>query len=167
MIIYKDIISGDELFSDAFDVKEVGGSYEIECSMIQVKEGVDVDTGANASAEEVTEDLEHGVSVVNNVVYSFRLHSTSFDKKGYLTYIKGYLKQLKAEKSFASEEETKAYEAEMTAEVKKIIANFKDYEFYTGESMDPEGTIMLLNFREDGTTPYFTVFKHAVKSMKV
>jgi len=33
--------------------------------------------------------------------------------------------------------------------------------------MDPEAAIMLLNYREDGVTPYFTVFKRAVKSTKV
>ncbi|KAF9132402.1 hypothetical protein BGW39_000190 [Mortierella sp. 14UC] len=167
MLIYQDIITGDELFSDAFDIKEVGGVYEIECAMISVKEGADVDIGANASAEEASEDLEDGVSVVNNVVYSFRLQSTSFDKKGYTVYIKGYLKALKAAKNLTDEAEIKAYESEMTTEVKKILGNFKDYEFYTGESMNPDGAIMLLNYREDGVTPYFTVFKHAVKSVKV
>lgn len=37
---------------------------------------------------------------------------------------------------------------------KKIVATFKDWEFYTGESMDPDGMIVLLNYRDDGTTPY-------------
>ncbi|KAG0197827.1 hypothetical protein BGX28_008660 [Mortierella sp. GBA30] len=168
MLIYQDIITGDELFSDAFDIKEVGGVYEVDCAMIQIKEGADVDIGANASAEEAADEaLEDGVSIVNNVVYSFRLQSTSFDKKGYTVYIKGYLKALKAAKDFKSEDETKAYEAEMTAEVKKVLGSFKDFEFYTGESMNPDGAVMLLNYREDGVTPYFTVFKHAVKTIKV
>ncbi|KAF9092715.1 hypothetical protein BGX23_003978 [Mortierella sp. AD031] len=167
MLIYQDIITGDELFSDAFDVKEVGGVYEVECAMIQVKEGADVDIGANASAEEASEELEDGVSVVNNVVYSFRLQSTSFDKKGYTAYIKGYLKALKAAKKLTDEAEVKAYEAEMTTEVKKVLGSFKDFEFYIGESMNPDGAVMLLNYREDGVTPFFTVFKHAVKTMKV
>ncbi|KAG0072658.1 Ribosome associating protein [Linnemannia elongata] len=166
MLIYQDIITGDELFSDAFDIKEVGGTYEVECAMIQVKAGADVDIGANASAEEAAEDLEDGVSVVNNVVYSFRLQSTSFDKKGYTTYIKGYLKQLKAAKNLEGDD-AKAYEAEMTTEVKKVLGAFKDFEFYVGESMNPDGAVMLLNYREDGVTPFFTVFKHAVKTMKV
>ncbi|KAK3840019.1 MAG: translationally controlled tumor protein [Linnemannia elongata] len=167
MLIYQDIITGDELFSDAFDIKEVGGTYEVECAMIQVKEGADVDIGANASAEEADEALEDGVSVVNNVVYSFRLQSTSFDKKGYTTYIKGYLKALKAAKKLTDEAEVKAYESEMTTEVKKVLGSFKDFEFYVGESMNPDGAVMLLNYREDGVTPFFTVFKHAVKTMKV
>lgn len=97
--------------------------------MITIKAGADVDIGANASAEEAPEEaLEEGASIVNNVVYSFRLQSTNFDKKGYTAYIKGYLKQLKAKKNFADEAETKAYEAEMTTEVKKVLGNFKDYE---------------------------------------
>ena len=37
------------------------------------------------------------------------------------------------------------------------VANFKDYEFYTGESMNPDGMVVLLNYREDGTTPYLTL----------
>ena len=33
--------------------------------------------------------------------------------------------------------------------------------------MDPDAAVMLLNYREDGVTPYFTVFKRAVKKEKV
>jgi len=48
-----------------------------------------LDTGANASAEEAEEALEDAAVKVNNIVHSFRLQSTSFDKKAYLTYLKG------------------------------------------------------------------------------
>jgi hypothetical protein len=37
--------------------------------------------GGNPSAEEVEEALESGAQQVNNVVHSFRLSQTSFDKK--------------------------------------------------------------------------------------
>jgi hypothetical protein len=46
------------------------------------------DTGANASAEEAEEGLEDGAVQVNNVVNSFRLQSTQFDKKSYLSHLK-------------------------------------------------------------------------------
>ena len=36
----------------------------------------------------------------------------------------------------------------------RVLGNFKDYEFYTGESMNPDGMIALLNYREDGSTPF-------------
>lgn len=47
------------------------------------------DTGANASAEEAEEGTDDQVVKVNNIIASFRLQSTSFDKKGYLAYLKG------------------------------------------------------------------------------
>lgn len=47
------------------------------------------DIGANASAEEAAEELDDTKTKVNNIVHSFRLQSTSFDKKGFLTYLKG------------------------------------------------------------------------------
>ncbi|KAF9392032.1 hypothetical protein CPC16_003676 [Podila verticillata] len=167
----------DELFSDAFPMKVVGGVIEIDCQLIQVKQGADVDIGANASAEEADEVLEDGVNTVNNVVYSFRLQSSSFDKKSYGVYLKGYMKAVKAKISEAAikdgkdskdvEAIVKAFETSATAEAKKILGAFKDYEFYIGESMNPDGAVMLLNYREDGVTPYFTVFKDGLKTIKL
>lgn len=48
-----------------------------------------VDIGANASAEGGDDELEDGVETVNDVVHSFRLQTTSFNKKDYVTHIKG------------------------------------------------------------------------------
>ena len=75
--------------------------------MIVIKAGADIDIGdpnapvfslaltyfhktlgANPSAEDQEEALEEGATQVNNVVHSFRLQSTTFDKKSYLTYLK-------------------------------------------------------------------------------
>lgn len=44
--------------------------------------------GGNPSAEEQEEALEEGAVTVNNVVHSFRLQPTTFDKKTYLGYLK-------------------------------------------------------------------------------
>ena len=170
MIIYKDIISDDEMISDSYDVKLVDDIvFEADCAMITL-EAVNVDTGANASAEEADEALEDGPSKVNNVIHSFRLQNTSFDKKSYLTYLKGYLKAVKAKltEQGKSEDEIKAFEAGAQKWVKeKLLPNFKDFEFYTGESMNPDGMVALLNYRDDGVTPFFTFWKHGLSEMKV
>lgn len=47
-------------------------------------------TGGNPSAEEVEEALAEGAEQVNNVVHSFRLQSTSFDKKVSHHYLHTY-----------------------------------------------------------------------------
>jgi hypothetical protein len=170
MIIYKDILTDDELIADSYELKEVDGAvYEADCSMITL-EAVNVDTGANASAEEAEEGVEDTAVKVNNIIHAFRLQSTSFDKKSYLTYLKGYMKDVKAKMQEAgkSAEEVDEFQKLAQAYVKeKLLPNFKDFEFYTGESMNPEGMVVLLNYREDGTTPYIVTWKHGLKGMKV
>ncbi|KAJ8515054.1 hypothetical protein ONZ45_g7475 [Pleurotus djamor] len=167
MLLYEDILTGDEMFSDAFPLKVVDDIvYEVDCQMIVVKEG-DVDIGANPSAEEQEEALEEGASQVNNVVHSFRLQSTSFDKKSYLTYLKGYMKAVKTKLAETNPDRVADFEKGAAAFAKKIVGNFKDFEFYTGENMNPEGMVALLNYREDGVTPYFTFWKDGLKEVKL
>jgi len=168
MLLYSDILSGDEMFSDAFPVKTIDDIvYEVDCSMITVKKGEDVDIGANPSAEDQEEALEDGAIQVNNVVHSFRLQATQFDKKSFLLYLKGYMKTVKESLKTTNPDRIQAFEKDAAAFAKKIVANFKDFEFYTGESMNPDGMIALLNYREDGITPYFTFWKDGLKETKL
>lgn len=167
MIIYTDILTGDELLSDAYDLKEVDGViYEADCDMIKVG-GDNIDIGANPSAEDGDEDLEDGTEMVNNIVHTFRLQQSAFDKKSFLTYIKGYMKQIKAKLQESNPDEVAVFEKGAQAYVKKIIGSFNDWEFFTGESMDPDGMLVLLNYREDGTTPYVALWKHGLKAEKI
>ncbi|KAI1212433.1 translationally-controlled tumor protein [Annulohypoxylon truncatum] len=171
MIIFRDALteSKDELLSDSFKLKEVDGiAYEADCAMIEIG-AVDVDTGANASAEEADEGIDDSAQKVNNIIHSFRLQPTSFDKASYLSYLKGYMKRLAKhlKDSGKSEEEIKDFQTKAQGFAKKIVSNFKDYEFYTGESMDVDGMVVLLNYREDGVTPYVTIWKHGLDEMKV
>jgi len=165
MLLYEDIITGDELFSDAFPLKLVDDIvYEVDCQMTVIKAGADVDIGANPSSEEQEEALEDGAVQVNNVVHSFRLQSTAFDKKSYLTYLKAYMKAVKEK---LKPDHVEAFEKKAAGYAKKIVANFKDFEFYTGESMNPDGMVALLNYREDGVTPYITFWKDGTKQVKL
>ncbi|KAF3050046.1 hypothetical protein E8E11_006807 [Didymella keratinophila] len=169
MIIFKDILTDDEIISDSYDLKEIDGVvYEADCKKITIG-GETFDTGANASAEEQEEGADDQAETKIDVVHSFRLNETGFDKKGYLTYLKGYMKAVKGklQEKGASAEEITAFEKGAASYAKKIVANFKDYEFLTGESMNPDGMIVLLNYREDGVTPYVTVWKHGLTEMKV
>lgn len=95
MIIYKDIITGDELFTDSNRVTCVDDClYEVLCTHISRKQGDFVLEGANPSAEDdggdqgTDEVTESGLDLVINQ----RLQSTSFDKAAYKTYLKTYTK---------------------------------------------------------------------------
>nr|POE86541.1 translationally-controlled tumor protein like [Quercus suber] len=169
MIIFKDIITGDELISDSYDIKEIDGVvYEADCKKITVGVG-DIDIGANASAEEAGEDADDQAQTVIDVVHSFRLNETQFDKKSYLSHLKGYMKAVKEKMKAngASDEDVTTFEKGASGYAKKIVGAFKDYEFLIGESMDPDGMVVLLNYREDGVTPFVTVWKHGLKEEKV
>jgi hypothetical protein len=161
------------------------------------------DEGGNASAEEASEALEDGAKTVNNVVHSFRLQSTTFDKKGYLSYLKGYMKAVKVHLEKQNPERVAEFEKGAQTFAKKIVGDFKNYEFvrghffavrrpeadrhpqFTGETMNPEGMVALLNYREDGITreslpasdlchtlmisfqAYFTFWKDGLKQVKL
>ncbi|KAK5629682.1 hypothetical protein RRF57_005397 [Xylaria bambusicola] len=165
-----DAITDDELLSDSYDVKEVDGViYEANCAMIEIG-AVQVDTGANASAEEADEGTDDTALKVNNIVHSFRLQPTSFDKASYGAYLKGYMKKVLKylqEKEGDNAAEIETFKKGAAAFSKKVLGSFKDWEFYTGESMDVDGMVVLLNYREDGVTPYVAVWKHGLKEMKV
>jgi len=169
MIVYKDLITGDEIISDSYGLKLIDGIvYEADCKKISVG-GESFDVGGNPSAEEGEEALDDATQTVLDVAHSFRLQETSFDKKNYLTHLKTYMKKVKEalKEKGASDAEISEFEKGASGFAKKIVANFKDYEFLIGESMDPDGMVILLNYREDGVTPYVTVWKHGLLEMKV
>ena len=60
-----------------------------------------------------------------------------------------------------------AFAAAAQIEVKNILDRFKDWEFYTGESRNDDGMVALLDYREDGVTPYMLFWKDGLKEEKV
>ncbi|KAH8669855.1 Mss4-like protein [Ilyonectria robusta] len=171
MIIYKDIITGDEILSSAYDPELVDDiMYRAECGYI-TEGSVSVNTGANASAEEAEEALDDGAARVMDVVNSFRLEKTEFDKKSYLTSLKAYMKSVKAalQEKGASPEEVTAFEKGAQAYVKNTLLklDFSNLDFYTGESMNPDGMVVIIEWYDDGAKSRLLVWKHGVSEMKV
>jgi hypothetical protein len=88
--IAQDVISGDELISDSYDLETVDGViYEANGAKITIG-GEQFDTGANASAEGGDEDGgDEAKETKINIVHAFQLNETQFDKKAYLGHLKG------------------------------------------------------------------------------
>jgi len=88
------------------------------------------------------------------------------------------MKTIKEELGKTNQERVTDFEKGAQAFAKKIVTNFKDYEFvgfsqpfffyrwiqhklqYVGESMNPEGMVALLNYRVDGITREGTPFSY-------
>ncbi|XP_033474279.2 translationally-controlled tumor protein homolog [Epinephelus lanceolatus] len=169
MIIYRCIISNDEMFSDIYKIKvsDNGIFFEVEGKTTTRTEDFDERLiGANASAEEVAEGTESSSVSGVDIVLNHNLHETGFDKKGFTAYIKEYMKAIKARLEETDPDRVKPFMAGAQDEVKKVLANFKNYQFFTGESMNPDGMVGLLDYREDGITPFMLFFKDGLVEEK-
>ena len=143
MIIYKDVITGDELFSDVYPMKVIDGVFfEIEGKHVtkKIDEISDAAIGGNASAEEQAEQLDETAVSGINIVLDNRLVETGFGtKKEYQSYLKEYMAKIVSHLEKEKPERIDEFKKEASTAVKKILPNFKDLQFFMGESMDPEG----------------------------
>jgi len=174
MKIFKDVFSGDELFSDTYPMKlvddcmwEVYGKHETR------KEGEIVLEGSNASAE--GEDADEGCDSTAtsgiDIVLNHRLVETGFgSKKDYLVYLKDYMKKVvKYLEDNGRSGEVETFKKNINNYVKEMLGHFKDLSFYCGESMDNDAMIIVLDYKEYNgeERPVLLAFKHGLEEEKV
>lgn len=191
MIIYKDLITGDELFSDIYPMKLVGSHkliWELQGKRVTESSSLDESKfGANPSAEEAAEGVDDGSVSGINIVLANRLQEIQeFSKKQYQEKIKAYMGKLIAKWNADIKEATDEgrtdlveqmkesvadFKANITGDLKEIVlSGFKDkqFQFFVGESMEEDGMISLMTYPEDNEgRPIMYFFKHGLKEMKV
>merc|ERR1712233_75592 len=173
MKIFKDVFSGDELFSDTYPIKLVEDVlYEVTGKHITRSQAEIQLEGSNASAEgadgdEGTESSsESGVDIILN----HRLTETGFgSKKDYMVYLKDYMKKVVKyleENDRTSEVDT--FKKNINGVMKDLLGKFKDLQFFTGESMDAEAMIMIMDYKdyEGEERPVLMDFKHGLSEEK-
>lgn len=170
MKIYKCVVTGDELFSDAKKITCEDGFYRVQGKNTTRSTGIDESLlGANPSAEEAQEGTDDaGISGID-VVIDNRYQPTGFGKKkDYQLYMKGYIKALKEK---VQPEDTAAFDAEILKAFKLAAEWFKDLDFYSTESMDPDGMIVLCKWEvpegETDDVPTFYYYARGVVEEKV
>eukprot|EP00271_Cylindrocystis_brebissonii_P011901 TRINITY_DN29913_c0_g1_i1.p1 TRINITY_DN29913_c0_g1~~TRINITY_DN29913_c0_g1_i1.p1 ORF type:complete len:167 (-),score=51.21 TRINITY_DN29913_c0_g1_i1:842-1342(-) len=165
MLIYTDIISGDEFLSDSFEVEEFMGVFYKVPGKWTVQGVVEVDTGANASAEGgEDEGVDDSAVKVVDIVDTFRLQEQpSYDKKGFMAYMKKYIQKLT---TLLPEERVDSFKAEVQAAVKFLVGKLSDLQFFLGESMDIEGGMVYAYYEDGATDPTFLYFKDGLKEVK-
>uniref|UniRef100_A0A8B9QJ46 Tumor protein, translationally-controlled 1 n=1 Tax=Apteryx owenii TaxID=8824 RepID=A0A8B9QJ46_APTOW len=175
------------MFSDIYKIREVanGLCLEVEGKMVTRTEGQIDDSliGGNASAEGPEGDGTEATVITGvDIVINHHLQETSFTKESYKKYIKDYMKAIKARLEEHKPERVKPFMTGAAEQIKHILANFKNYqakslqlvretptlnlEFFVGENMNPDGMVALLDFREDGVTPYMIFFKDGLEIEK-
>jgi len=175
MKIFKDLFTGDELFSDSFPIELV------DDIIYKVKGKVRTDTfdidssaiGGNASAEggEGDEGAEATSKQGVDIIMNSRLVEYGLNKKDYVTHIKGYMAEVLKYLNENKPAEAPKFKENVEKFVKKVVGEFKEYQFFCGESMKPDGMLALMRWEDndDGKsqTPYMYFFKHGLKEEKV
>jgi len=167
MIIYKDVYSGDELLTDAFDIKVVDDFFlEVDGKMITVG-GEDIDIGGNASAEGGDDDGAEEVVKVCDVVLSGRFQETNFGKKDYIACYKAFMKKTVKHLKQTNPDRVDAFKSAAQKSVKSILTKFDELQFYIGEGEDAFDGQIVLSFWKDGAdAPSFWFFKDALDEEK-
>jgi len=171
MIVYRDIISGDEVLSDAFVLKEVidadgnkvPGLMCCDSKNITKTDG-DVDVGCgNAFGSGGGDDEEGGggvdssVQTVNNVIDGFQYTETQIGTAtDFKSWIKDYMNAvvLKLREKGKPKEEIQAFKASAPEIAKFFLKNFNDLQFYLGPSFD-SNTMVFSLYAEGAVTPTF------------
>ena len=167
MLVYQDLLTGDELLSDSFPYTEIenGCLWEVQGKWV-VTGSVDVDIGANPSAEGGGEDEgvdDQAVKVVD-IVDTFRLQEQPpFDKKQFIGYIKKFIKLLTAKLEGEKQEE---FKKSIEGATKYLISKIKDLQFFVGESMHDDSSLVFAYYKEGATDPTFLYFAHGLKEIK-
>ena len=150
--------------------------YEVEGKVI--KESADIDEaliGGNA-AQEGGEDEGCDSSVITgiNIILTHKYVETAFSKSQFKDWLKEYMKKLKKrvnERHASAGEEVqaekvKAFEKGMQKWAMGVIKTFDEWKFYLSENMPDDGMIILMGYREDQMTPFFTFFKDGLEEEK-
>ncbi|XP_075398770.1 translationally-controlled tumor protein-like [Tenrec ecaudatus] len=168
MIIYPDLISHDEMFSYIYKIQKIadGLCLEVEGKMVSRTEG-NIDNSVvhgNASADDPDGDAAESTVVTGvDTVMNYHLQETSFTKEAYKKCIKDHMKSIKGKLEEQKPERIKPFMTGAAEQIKNILANFKNYQFFIGENMNTDGMVALLDYREDGVTPYMIFFKDGLE----
>merc|ERR1712243_8369 len=138
--------------------------YEVYGKHISRTEGDIQLEGSNASAEG-GDDEGADASTVSGVdlVLNHRLTETGFgSKKDYMKKVIKYLE----ENDRSSEVDT--FKNNINKVMKELLGKFKDLQFFTGESMDADAMILIMDYKdyEGEERPVLMAFKHGLSEEK-
>lgn len=174
MIIFKDLMSGDELFTEASKPKltDDGAMFQFNTRYVTVKVGEEVKLeGANPSAEEPSDDGGTEVEmrtdfdfVINNRLQQYPISS----KKDVQAYFKGYFKALMEYLKEKGEDESKINEIKdmLKAKVPEWIAKYDNLSFFQGESSAENPLCVMVEWNEDGTSGTAYAWRCGLKEEK-
>ena len=131
MKIFTDYNGETEILSDSYPITEVfdGCGYEVQSALLN-KGGETIDIGCGNAFGEPKEEEKEEVEQVNNILDTFSYQEQTFDKAGYVTYIKTYMKDLREYLEKNKPARLEAFKKGTAEMVKWILANFDTFTLY-------------------------------------
>ena len=167
MLVYQDILSGDEFLSDSFPATEIENGMLLEVQGKWVVQGaITVDIGANPSADgaDEGEGVDDQATKVVDIVDTFRLQEQpAFDKKQFVTFMKRYIKNLTPK---LDAEKQNLFKKHIESATKFLLSKLSDLQFFVGESMHDDGGLVFAYYKEGATDPTFLYFAYGLKEIK-
>jgi len=173
MKVFQDVFTNDEILSDIFphtlDYNDVIMKVRTQYKKKDDVGKVDIGCGnAFGGDEEDCAPGEVAEEKVIDVAFNSNLVQTQLSKPDFMTYIKAFLKNLKAYlEENGKKDRVEAFQKGAQDFVKYVVSKFNDFEFYTGSSESLEGSIVF-SFWEDDTAsgPVFYYFRDSLKEVK-
>ena len=142
-----------------------GCFLEVQGSWV-VKGDVEIDTGANPSAEGGDDDIGGGSNEqkVVDIIDAFELvEQGEYGKKDLMSYFKGWIGSVM---EHIAEDDKADFKKRVQGGVKKLVGLCKELQVFTGPSMDPDATMVFAYYKEGASAPTFIYFKDAMKEIK-
>jgi hypothetical protein len=181
MKIFKDVITGDEMTSDTFQmtVEYDDAIYRVPSKNRPKDDLGDVDIGCgnafgNPEGGEENAPAQGGVEMVLDVVANHDLKQVNMSKKEFMAYIKDYFKKIIAYlEEHDQKDRVEGFKKGAQAFIKFIVPKFDEVELYTGangENDDGEivGGVCISYWEDDSAPgPIFYFFKDGLKAEAV
>lgn len=164
MIVYQDILTGDEILSDEFPKEEVfnGLMYKVQVrmSVLVPDEEVGADPG------------DKGWEDSGNIVNRFGLQTFSFKngKSDFVPYLKDRLRRVTANGMYSSDEQWSTLDSNFRIATKFFSDSFENLEFFVGESDNDTSAVIIAIWEkekaQDAQYTYFYYFVHDLKEIE-
>eukprot|EP00301_Raphidiophrys_heterophryoidea_P011230 c16950_g1_i1.p1 GENE.c16950_g1_i1~~c16950_g1_i1.p1 ORF type:complete len:160 (-),score=28.72 c16950_g1_i1:123-602(-) len=155
MVVYEDIVSGDPMCNDSSAKVVDHVLFEIMCNMIVVRTG--------DQSQDDDREMRVGARITIDAVETHGLMETAFDKKTFIKYIKTYMKRIREHLESTDPERAEIFVTYSMLVVKKILANFGEYQFFVGKSQNINAGVGIVFYKEDGITPYMWLFRDGLR----
>lgn len=180
MKIFKDVITGDEMLSDTFQmtVEYEDAIYKVPSKNRPKDDLGDVDVGCGDAFTKQEGEEEpsapQGVEMVLDVIANSELKQVNMSKKEFMAYIKDYFKKIIAYlEENGKKDRVDGFKKGAQAFIKFIVPKYDDIEIYTGangENDDGEivGGVCISYWEDDSAKgPMFYFFKDGLKEEAV